>query len=387
MLHHTHETHRCVRGDGSPSLKLCYIEADVFTCGCYVVRMQDVATLDVFAGQPSELSATATPAGQPRQSVSAQDSKSARIMTTVATEPCGMASPPGTGSKDGAAVQALDITDNYGASQQSPRGCGPGSHVHWIGSTGRPPKPSDTGAVAQPGTKQRAMADRSRLSGSDNLESPEEHEAASSMLQDSPVEALASPALSYEQQDAEHVRVQFSSAAMQGIRSLPDALAPHFRERLFAELLAIGKLRHDRQQQQIRQHGGGNGRAGRHAAALAPLLAHGSKAGPLQVPVRSNGTSLCALTCCICLSDVTVVPVCDSCFCNRPVPMQSTSHESVICTRGPTACKLLAIIKFGLRVSCSMCCTRAATASCNVPERSHGHARHCLRMHLEQTSG
>eukprot|EP00892_Ulva_mutabilis_P002056 jgi/Ulvmu1/11851/UM081_0009.1 len=108
---------------------------------------------------------------------------------------------------------------------------------------------------------------------------------------DSPAMSPSTPLLSYEQSDAEHIKNQFSSTAMVGIRSLPDALAPHFRERLFAELLAIGKLRHERQQQQMRQHAGASGKADHHAAALAPLLAHGAKAGPLQVPVAAGQTA------------------------------------------------------------------------------------------------
>lgn len=153
---------------------------------------------------------------------------------------------------------------------------------------GKPPKPTYMPGIAQSGSKHRDVTDRSSPAESDIRASPEQPLTSSLPAATSPTEAPSTPVLSYEQRDTEHIRVQFSSTAMLGIRSLPDALAPNFREKLFAELVSIGKLRHGRHQREMRQHGGGNEGPGRHAAALAPLLAHGSKAGPLHVPVRSS---------------------------------------------------------------------------------------------------
>jgi hypothetical protein len=44
----------------------------------------------------------------------------------------------------------------------------------------------------------------------------------------------------YINADAEEVANSFSIAAMVGIRSLPNALAPHFRQQLYQELVFTG---------------------------------------------------------------------------------------------------------------------------------------------------
>lgn len=253
--------------------------------------MQVVPTFDGFAGQPSEHYSTAMSTGLQRSSVSAQSSTETRLLTPVGNQGCVAADISDTGitnCKSPPASEAAAVT-NGSAPTNSPA-CEISTYPSFgqRRGPGMPPKPTPIPGTTQPGSERRDDADGSTLSESDTRASPEPPLTSSLPPVTSPAESPSTPHLSYEQRDAEHIRVQFSSTAMLGIRSLPDALAPHFRERLFAELLSIGKLRHDRQQQQMRQHGGGTGRAGRHAAALAPLLAHGSKAGPLHVPVRSS---------------------------------------------------------------------------------------------------
>lgn len=87
--------------------------------------------------------------------------------------------------------------------------------------------------------------------------------------------------------DHEHVKAQYNKASMLGLRSLPDALQPHFRERLFAELVAIGQARRHQQRQKMSSNIYASNPHPEMAAALMPLLAHSTKGPPLQTQVHS----------------------------------------------------------------------------------------------------
>lgn len=245
-------------------------------------------------------------AGQPCTSPSSQPVPATRVVSATAkSSPNPSATPAASANGVDAGLATCTASSCHGtaesahASSPNPpsasEASSPNSHVPKHPSAGRPPKPALSFASGRSAANHRDLPPTSPRCISDTGTRPEQPLIQSSLPPvDSPARPPSTPRLSYEQQDHEHIRVQFSSAAMQGIRCLPNALAPHFRERLFAELLAIGKLRHERQQQQMRQHGGGKGITGRHTAALAPLLAHGTKAGPLQVPVRPIIPRLCS---------------------------------------------------------------------------------------------
>jgi hypothetical protein len=87
--------------------------------------------------------------------------------------------------------------------------------------------------------------------------------------------------------DLEHVKVQYSKIGMLGLRSLPDALKPNFRERLFAELVSIGQARRQQQRQKMSSNIYASAPHPDMAAALMPLLAHSTKGPPLQTPACS----------------------------------------------------------------------------------------------------
>lgn len=86
--------------------------------------------------------------------------------------------------------------------------------------------------------------------------------------------------------DDEHVKAQYSKIGMLGLRSLPDALQPHFRERLFGELVAVGQARRQQQRQKMSSSIYATAAHPEMAAALMPLLAHSTKGRPLQTAVR-----------------------------------------------------------------------------------------------------
>ena len=81
---------------------------------------------------------------------------------------------------------------------------------------------------------------------------------------------------------------------MVGLRSLPNALQPHFRERLFAELVAVGQARRQQQRQKMSSNIYATAAHPEMAAALMPLLAHSTKGRPLQTPVR-HPAQLCRI--------------------------------------------------------------------------------------------
>jgi hypothetical protein len=88
--------------------------------------------------------------------------------------------------------------------------------------------------------------------------------------------------------DLEHVKAQYTKASMVGLRSLPDALQPHFRERLFAELVAIGQAHRQQLRKKMSSNVYAHAANPEKAAALMPLLAHSTKGPPLQTPVCSS---------------------------------------------------------------------------------------------------
>jgi hypothetical protein len=95
--------------------------------------------------------------------------------------------------------------------------------------------------------------------------------------------------------DKEHVFTQWSSGTCLGIRSLPNALQPGFREQLFTELVAMGQARRRRQHARMHEHlFGAQAQASESAepaTATIPLLAHSTKGAPLQMPVSLSLSS------------------------------------------------------------------------------------------------
>ena len=157
-----------------------------------------------------------------------------------------------------------------------------------------PPKsPPRTAITAASGVPASGAADRT-ATASDSP--PPAGDVEAPPLPPPPPRPSVHPKLSeshHSQQDTEVVMRQFSAAASNGIRALPNALHPDFRLQLYGALVILGKERQMALREK-RAHaisgGAGKETMTAHdlelAAATALLLAHSTKGGPLQEPVR-----------------------------------------------------------------------------------------------------
>lgn len=104
----------------------------------------------------------------------------------------------------------------------------------------------------------------------------------------------------HTQYDTEYVSLQFSRTGFVGIRSLPDALAPEFRTRMYEAMVLVGKLRRQALKE-TRAHSQLHTSTADSAEAqpVQPVLAYSTLGPALQVPVRAppRARSSCHVAC------------------------------------------------------------------------------------------